>query len=113
MRLEPDMEALQWLIDFVPDIDHFDWDSGNSAKNLKHYVTREDIESIFFVDVFVFAGRIVEPVHHEWRGLILGIDRRGRHLCLIFTRRGQRLRPISCRPMRKQEVRVYHEKTKN
>ena len=96
MRVEADIEALQWLIDFVPDLDHFDWDSGNSFKNLKHHVTKEDLESIFFVDVFVFAGRIAEPAHHDWRGLILGIDRGGRYLSLIFTRRGQQLRPISC-----------------
>lgn len=113
MRLEPDIEALQWLIDFVPEIDHFDWDACNSTKTHKHHVTKEDVESIFFVDVFVFAGRIIEPVHHEWRGLILGIDRGGRHLSLVFTRRGQRLRPISCRRMRKMEVKLYHEKTKN
>jgi uncharacterized DUF497 family protein len=28
---------------------------------------------------------------------------------LVFTRRGDRLRPISCRPMRRTERQVYEE----
>ena len=96
-------------LSFEPDC--FNWDRGNARKNLKHRVTQEQVESIFSQNGYLFAGRIVEPVHDEWRGLVLGQDFRGRHLALIFTQRGHKLRPISCRAMRDKEVRLYHEKT--
>ena len=37
------------------------------------------------------------------------MSERGRKLALIFTRRGERLRPVSCRPMRRNERKVYEE----
>lgn len=107
MRFVADPEAGLWLRDFVPDTDNFDWDKGNVMKNAKHGVRPEEIESIFYQDRFVFAGRIVEPAHDEWRGLILGQSETGRRLTLIFTRRGDQLRPISCRAMRPGERRLY------
>ncbi len=57
----------------------------------------------------VFAGRIVQAEHAEPRWLVLGEDSRGRRLALIFTRRSEQLRPISCRPMRTKERRLYEE----
>ncbi|MFA5140209.1 MAG: BrnT family toxin [Elusimicrobiota bacterium] len=107
MRFVLDREAAVWLRDFIPDPDNFDWDKGNLTKNRKHGVQVEEIESLFYQERFVFAGRIVEPAHDEWRGLVLGRSDLGRHLALIFTRRGERLRPISCRPMRSGERRLY------
>ncbi|TMA25384.1 MAG: BrnT family toxin [Deltaproteobacteria bacterium] len=56
---------------------------------------------------FLFAGRIVEPEHDEARYLLLGITPTGRRAALIFTRRGDKLRPISCRAMRKGEKEAY------
>jgi uncharacterized DUF497 family protein len=58
----------------------------------------------------VFVGRIMEPAHDEDRWLVLGQNAKGRHLALVFTRRGSRLRPISCRSMRRNERTIY-EKT--
>ena len=111
MKIVDDPAIKKWLQSLDSDPDHFDWDEGNRAKNLKHGVTQEEIESIF-QNEYGFAGRIVEPIHAEWRGLILGRSNAGKHLALIFTCRGERLRPISCRPMRKLEVKKYHESTK-
>jgi uncharacterized DUF497 family protein len=82
MRFVPDENAAAWLRDFVP-------------------------ESIFLQEKFLFAGRIIDPSHAEWRGLILGRGESGRNLALIFTRRLERLRPISCRTMRPDERRLY------
>lgn len=107
MRFARDDEASVWLRDFVADPENFDWDAGNRLKNAKHEVRREDVESIFYQERSIFAGRITEPAHDEWRGLILGRSEGGRALALIFTRRGSRLRPISCRPMRRNERRLY------
>ena len=92
---------------FRSEPDNFDWDAGNRTKNVKHGVVSEEIESIFYQARFIFAGKITEPAHPEWRGLILGRSDSGRPLALIFTRRGDRLRPISCRPMRPNERRLY------
>ena len=107
MRFSRDDEMSSWLRDFAPDPDTFDWDAGNRTKNTKHRVSGEEIESIFYQARFIFAGKIIEPAHDEWRGLILGQSGNGRPLALIFTRRGARLRPISCRPMRRNERRLY------
>ena len=107
MKFTPDFSTSFWLRDFVPDPENFDWDDGNRHKNLKHGLSCEEVESLFFQDQYVFAGRIIEPVHTEWRGLILGEGASGRALALIFTRRGEKLRPISCRPMREGERRFY------
>ncbi len=107
MKLVPDEAAAAWLRDFVPDPDDFDWDAGNTTKSSKHEVYCEDVESIIRHEAFIFAGRIVEHGHEEWRGLILGFTDKGRPLALIFTRRGDKLRPISCRAMRQEERRLY------
>jgi uncharacterized DUF497 family protein len=74
---------------------------------MKHDVRGGEVESIFYGQKFVFAGRIVDPPHDEWRGLVLGQSVAGRPLALIFTRRGDKVRPISCRPMRTGERRLY------
>jgi len=86
----------------------FEWDNGNRAKNAKHGVAVGDVESLLAAPV-LFAGKIVEPAHNELRWLLLGHTPTGRLLALVFTRRGDRLRPISCRPMRRKEREVYEE----
>lgn len=110
MKLEPDPFTVQWLEDLVADSEAFEWDRGNQAKNLKHGLTLEYIESVFW-QPYVFAGRIVEPAHSEWRGLILGQTSQGRRVALIFTRRGEKVRVISCRSMRPAERRLYENST--
>jgi len=109
MRLVLDEHAAAWLAEFIPDSENFDWDKGNIQKNLKHRISSDDIESIFWQMEYIFAGKIIEPRHAEWRGLILGQTEKGQFVALIFTRRGENLRPISCRPMRLNERRVYEE----
>ena len=47
MKLEADPFTVQWLEDFVADSEAFEWDRGNQAKNLKHGLTLEEIESVF------------------------------------------------------------------
>ena len=47
----------------------------------------------------------------EARYLLLGITSTGRRAALIFTRRGDKLRPISCRAMRKTEKEAYDATT--
>ena len=56
------------------------------------------------------ADRIVEPAHDEPRWLLLGETNKGRRLALIFTRRGSKLRPSSCRQMRRNEGRLMRKR---
>lgn len=110
MKLVADATAVFWLEEFIPDSENFDWDAGNVLKNLKHGLSSNDIESIFWEYEYLFAGKIVEPANEEWRGLILGETASGNHVALIFTQRDERLRPISCRSMRANERKLYEEK---
>ncbi len=84
-----------------------EWDAGNSTKSqTKHGFSTADVESLLDAPV-LFAGRIVEPAHDEPRYLLLGVTSGSRHAALIFARRGEKLRPISCRAMRKKEKEAY------
>ena len=108
MKLVPDPAAEGWLIELMGAAETFEWDTGNLTKNRKHGVEPADIQALIGGD-FYLAGRIAEPVHDEPRWLVLGEDAAGRRLALIFTRRGDRLRPISCRPMRRRERTLYEK----
>jgi uncharacterized DUF497 family protein len=108
VKLEPDSRLDEWLGGITGAPEQFEWDAGNQAKTRKHDVETSDVQSLFHRDVFL-AGRIVEPVHDESRWLLLGETDEGFRLALIFTRRGDLLRPISCRPMRRNEQRLYDE----
>ena len=110
MRLADDAEAVAWLDRLAGNPEDFEWDAGNRAKNRKHAVEAEDIEAMFRSPI-VFAGRIIAPEHAEPRWLVLGQAGHGRRLALVLTRRGNRVRAISCRPMRRGERKVYEEAT--
>lgn len=84
-----------------------EWDAGNSSKSeVKHGFSIADVDSLLDAPV-LFAGRIVEPAHEEPRYLLLGVTKDGRGAALVFARRGEKLRPISCRAMRKKEKEAY------
>jgi uncharacterized DUF497 family protein len=108
MKLAADAILAAWLEHFSGRPEDFDWDVGNRTKHRKHGVEPGDVEALFRRRT-VFLGRVVEPMHEELRGLLLGQDAAGRRLTLIFTRRGSRLRPVSCRAMRRDERKVYEE----
>jgi len=108
MRLVPDPAAERWLRAMTGAREECEWDSGNLTKHRKHEVVPGDVHALIAGDLY-FAGRIVEPAHAEPRWLALGENDTGRRLALVFTRRGDRLRPISCRPMRRKEMALYEE----
>jgi uncharacterized protein len=102
---EPDVAA--WLENRPA----MEWDAGNSTKSqTKHGLSTADVESLLDAPV-LFAGRIVEPAREEARYLLLGVTAGGRPAALIFARRGDKLRPISCRAMRKNEKEAYNAAT--
>ena len=112
MKLVPDSSLDAWLAALTGAAEEFDWDAGNRSKGRKHGVEPSEVESLFHRTIFL-AGRIVEPAHAEPRWLLLGETDATRRLALIFTRRGKLLRPISCRPMRRNERRLYDEAKAN
>jgi len=91
-----------------------DWDTHNLFKLQKHDVTSEEIEYLV-ENKFAFLGKIVEPERvsfGEHRYLLLGVVPNGRHFAIIFTIRNSKVRPISCRRMRKNEERAYQYEKK-
>ena len=84
MRFEKDLELVRWLENSNFSKANFQWDKGNSLKNLKHGVSKEEIESLF-ISPFVLAGKIIEPYHAENRWLLFGKTVGQRRLTLIFT----------------------------
>lgn len=108
MKLAGDVEAARWLSGLAGASEDFEWDAGNRTKNRKHGVEAEEVEQLFR-HAYLFGGRIVEPAHEEPRWLVLGRSDAGRLLALVLTRRGDRLRGISCRPMRRKEKQHYEQ----
>ena len=106
MKLADDAETARWL-ESLATPEALEWDRGNRTKSEeKHGFSVADVESIFARPMLV-AGRIVEPASGEKRYLLLGVTGDGRYAALVFTRRGDKLRPISCRAMRRKEKEKY------
>jgi len=89
----------------------FEWDKGNKDKNwLKHGVTNEECEEVFFDK----NKKILKDILHsnkEKRFIILGKTKKGRLLFVVFTIRKKKLRVISARDINKKEVILYEKKT--
>jgi uncharacterized DUF497 family protein len=90
----------------------FEWDEGNSGKNLaKHGVTDAEAEEVFFD---TNRKLYPDPRHSqgENRRIIVGRTEAGRLLFVVFTLRGKRLRVISARDLNKtREADLYEEAT--
>lgn len=109
MKYLPDNETLKWLNGAWDE--SLDWDQGNVPKLAKHDLTVDEVEEIFDGD-FVFGGRLVMPEDQEWneeRYIIFGETAAGREVSLFWTRRGTKIRPITCRSMRHGERNDYRK----
>ncbi|MBI2850122.1 MAG: BrnT family toxin [Chloroflexi bacterium] len=87
----------------------FQWDSGNSNKNLlRHNVQNWECEQVFFNQPLVVLD---DPEHSESerRWAVFGKTDSNRLLVIIFTRRNNLLRIISARGMNRRERRYYEE----
>ena len=91
------------------DITGFEWNDGNSNKNLlKHNVSNGECEEIFFNQPLI----IVSDHKHsqtEIRYSAFGKTDSYRQLTIIYTVRGKQIRIISARDMSRKE-RKYYEK---
>ncbi len=90
----------------------FDWDKGNITKNLKHGVSVEEQEEVFYD---VKSKRIDDHKHSiiERRFFMLGETKKRRKLIVAFTIRNGKIRPISARQMNRKEVSIYEETVKS
>lgn len=102
---------IEWLIDWIENQSHFsfEWDSGNSTKNLwKHGITCEEAESIFRqVEDIRVLGEQVRPIVSEPRYGILGLTGSLVPVFVCFTIRDSKIRIIHVRKMNKKEKELY------
>ncbi len=95
-------------IDKLSDFQGFDWDEGNSGKNLRtHNLSDGECETVFFNTPIVV---LPDQKHSdlESRYAIFGVTNTGRLLIVIFTMRGRLVRVISARDMNRRERKWFH-----
>ncbi len=86
----------------------FEWNNANSTKSeRKHGVNIPEVESVFELKLGVPIGRQISPATVEERLCIIGPSTDGRMISVVFTLRGGKVRPISCRPANKKEKNAY------
>lgn len=88
---------------------YFDWDQGNSPKNLlKHQVSNQEAEEVFNNQPLI----VLQDQKHsgsETRFCALGKTNEDRKLFLSFTIRGLKMRIISIRDMSRKEIKIYEK----
>jgi len=85
----------------------FDWDSGNTPKLWeRHHGTPGECEQVFFGEPLLVAPDLRHS-KTEQRWAAWGRTAEGRELTVVFTLRGDRIRPLSARDMNRKERRLY------
>lgn len=87
----------------------FEWDTGNTDKNLKHGVSNAEAEEVFFDSDSITYFDQTHSIH-EQRFFIVGKTKVGRKLYVTYTVRNKKIRVISARDLNKKEYQLY-EKT--
>lgn len=87
----------------------FDWDGGNAPKLWdRHQVTPGECEQVFFGEPLLIAPD-VRHSQRERRWAAWGRTTEGRALAVVFTLRGEQIRPLSARDMNRKECRLYEQ----
>jgi len=110
MEVVADPNVVEWLISKWDGT--FDWDGGNLEKLKKHGATREGIEHLFTESIgnAILIGRVVgEETWQESRYLTFGTDSKMKRRAIVWTIRENKIRPISCRMMRRKERKLYEK----
>jgi len=88
----------------------FQWDRGNTDKNLKkHKVTNKESEKVFF-NKHLRTFKDIKHSQKEERFVALGITSKKRKLYATFTIRNHKIRIISARDQSRKERKLYEEK---
>jgi uncharacterized DUF497 family protein len=69
----------------------FEWDKHNERHLARHDISRTDAEDVLSGDHFLFEDQLVGD---EQRWMAVGATRTGRILSIVFTVRGEAIRPI-------------------
>ena len=89
----------------------FEWDRGNEAKLLaRHGVSRGEVEQAFFQERLLLSIDLKHTAREE-RYLALGRTVDARLLHIVFTVRGDLIRPISARDTNRKERQRYADGT--
>jgi len=85
----------------------FHGDSGNAPKlRERHQVTPGECEQVFFTGPLLIAPDVRHSqVERRWAAW--GRTAEGRALAVVFTLRGEMIRPLSARDMNRMERRLY------
>ena len=95
------------LDEFLAGLEGFEWDAGNSDKSWRnHEVRQAEAEQVLLNRPVVCTADLTHS-RTEARFFTLGRTDSGRHLAVVFTTRGKRVRVISARPMSRAERRAY------
>ena len=86
----------------------FEWDKGNIDKNKKHGVENVECEEIFADENKIIYKDIFHS-ENEDRYIVIGKSRKEKLLYVVFTKRGEEIRIISCRKVNKKEVPIYEK----
>ena len=96
----------------IETITGFDWDDGNILKNeIKHNLKWQIIEELFFNEPLIIVEDTKHSNNNECRCLALGHIDSGQLLSVIFTKRANKIRIISARPISKKEKKIYENFT--
>ena len=87
----------------------FEWDEAKAKRNLQKHKIGFPEGATVFRDAMVAS--MPDPDHSidEERFVALGFSAHRRLLVVVYTRRGERIRIISCRKATTKERRVYEE----
>lgn len=92
--------------------DPFEWDKEKAISNLKkHGVSFEEAATVFSDPL---SSTIPDPRHSqdEERHIIIGLSILGRHLVVVHTDRGDKIRVISARRATPGEIRNYERENR-
>ena len=90
----------------------FEWDK-NNIEHIKerHRIEPYECEQVFF-DVSFSIKPDIKHSQQEQRYIILGRNKSGKILIVVFTIRKDKIRVITARPADERERRIYHETEK-
>ena len=100
------------IIGKLKECNGFDWDKGNELESwLKHNITKQECEEIFFNRPFIVANEENHSKYEE-RFYCFGETNMKKGLFLFFTTRNNKIRVISARNMSKKEKEAYKKNEK-
>ena len=90
--------------------DCFEWDEGNTGKNLKsHNVSDREAEEAF-LNIPYYDSQAIKYQGPEKRRIVFSKTNAGRMLFVVYTERGTCIRVICARDMHKSERKIDRER---